>query len=211
MSRFGVTWWGKRWLRTLEQLGLTYPDSRMATGRTLASKDAVDLMNVETGELSAWVDVPRKSFGVVVSVEPFTEEQWRTFDAIVASRLGNLADLLDDRLPTGIDRQLEPHGLTLFPGDGEIDTSCPCRDKTKVCVHVIALQHAFAVNFDDDPYLLGVLRGRDRETMLTALRSAGPGHEDLPPVSVDGAVPIASLSVADFYTGRGSFDALLRP
>lgn len=210
MSRYGATWWGKRWLRTLEQLGLSYPDSRMARGRSLANKEAVDLMNIETGELSAWVDEPRKSFGVTVRVAPFTDERWRTFDTVTASRLGNLADLLDDRLPTGIDRQLEPHGLTLFPSDGEIDTSCPCRDKTKVCVHVIAVQHAFAVVFDDDPYLLPLLRGRDRETVLSSIRSSGPALDRLPELADLPGIPLDGLSAADFYEARGSIDLIVR-
>lgn len=210
MSRFGVTWWGKRWLRTLEQLGLSYPDSRMATGRGLAGKDAVDLMNVDTGELSAWVDQPRKSFGVTVRVTPYSDDDWRVFDTVVAQRLGNLADLLDDRLPTGIDRQLEPHGLSLFPSQTEIDTTCPCRDKTKVCVHVIALQHAFAVIFDDDPYLLPLLRGRDRDTLLSGVRAAGPDRQSLPELTVGVGVPVAELSVTDFYAARGSIDAIIR-
>lgn len=210
MNRFGATWWGKRWLRTLEQLGLSYPDHRMARGRTLVNKEAVDLMNIETGELSAWVDEPRKSFGVTVTVTPYTTEQWRIFDAVIAERLGNLADLLDDRLPAGVDRQLEPHGLSLFPADAEIDTACPCSDRSKVCVHVIALQHAFAVIFDDDPYLLPLLRGRDRETLLAEVRSAGPDRHRLPELTVHPGVDIASLSVDDFYEARGSIDVIVR-
>lgn len=210
MNRFGVTWWGKRWLRTLEQLGLSYPDNRMSRGRTLVSREAVDLMNIETGELSAWVDQPRKSFGVTVRIEPYTDQQWRVFDTVIASRLGNLADLLDDRLPTGVDRQLEPHGLSLFPADDEIDTTCPCSDRTKVCVHVIAVQHAFAVIFDDDPYLLPLLRGRDRETLLTEVRAAGPDRDRLPELTVHPGIPVTGLSAADFYQARGSIDVIVR-
>lgn len=209
MSRFGATWWGKRWLRTLEQLGLSYPDSRMATGRSLANREAVDLMTVETGELSAWVDQPRKSFGVTISLTPYTDAQWRMFDSVVAQRLGNIADLLDDRLPTGVDRQLEPHGLSLFPTDDEIDTGCPCRDRTKVCVHVIALQHVFATNFDDDPFLLPLLRGRDRHALLAGVRSAGPEGDRLPELTVHPGVPVANLSVDDFYRARGGIDVLV--
>ena len=210
MSRFGATWWGKRWLRSLEQLGLTYPDNRMSTARSLVNKEAVDLLNVETGELSAWVDQPRKSFGVTVTVAPFSDEQWRTFDSAVAARLSNLADLLDDRLPAGIDRQLEPHGLTLFPGDADIDSSCPCRDRTRVCVHVIALQHAFAVLFDDDPFLLPLLRGRDREALLSGVRAAGPDRAHLPRLPAGEAVPLSAIDTGAYYTARGNIDAVLR-
>lgn len=210
MSRFGATWWGKRWLRTLEQLGLTYPDSRMSRARSLVTKEAVDLLHVETGELSAWVDQPRKSFGVSVTIAPFSQDRWHVFDSTVAARLSNLAELLDDRLPADIDRQLEPAGLTLFPADSEIDSSCPCRDRTRVCVHVIAIQHAFAVLFDDDPYLLPLLRGRDRAELLAAVRAAGPARTGLPEVTEGEAVPLSAITTDDFYLARGNIDTIVR-
>ncbi|MGH8794903.1 MAG: hypothetical protein ACRDXX_19960 [Stackebrandtia sp.] len=207
MSSFGSTWWGKRWLRTLEQLGLTYPDNRISRARTLVNKEAVDLVTAEPGELSAWVDEPRKSFGVVVRLPVYSEHDWEVFDECVAARLGNFAELLDDRLPTAIDRQLEPFGLSLFPAEGELKVECPCKDRREVCVHVIAVQHAFADLLDDDPFLLCVLRGRDRLALLDGLRSARKPAAAAP--ALDEAVPIATIPAESFYAAKGSLDAAL--
>lgn len=207
--RYGRTWWGKRWLRTLEQLGLTYPDNRIVRARTLVKNDAVDLMHTEPGELSAWVDVPRKSFGVSINLPVFSTAQWEVFDRVTASQLGNLADLLDDRLPASIDKQLAPSGMSLFPADGELATDCPCSDRSAVCVHVIAVQHAFAAEFDDDPFLLPLLRGREREEFIAGIRAARSDRAPVP-IPPDAGIPIEDLPVAEFFTASGDLDTLAR-
>jgi uncharacterized Zn finger protein len=195
---FGRTWWGKRWLRTLEQLGLSYPNSRLAKARSLVGNDAVDLLHIEPGELSAWVDQPRRSFGVTISLPTFTDQQWRDNDRATAARLGNLAALHDDRLPPSIDNQLSQVEVRLFPGDGELTAACPCTDRRPPCVHVIAVQHAFTVRFDDDPYLLPLLRGRNRADYLAGVRAARPS---LRSCAVNpGGLAIDSLPVQDFFT-----------
>ena len=200
------TWWAKRWLRTLEQLGLTYPDSRLGKARSMVRNEAVDLLNVEPGELSAWVDVPRKSFGVTVTLPVYDPAQWQRFDETIAARLGNLADLLDDRLPTTIDKQLAGAGLSLFPADGELATSCPCRDRSATCLHVIAVQHAFALEFDEDPFLLPLLRGRDHAAFIAGIRAHRPDPRDV--LVPDTGIAIGSLPGERFYTASGDLDAV---
>lgn len=203
---YGRTWWGKRWLRTLEALGLQYPDNRMSKGRTLVNKDAVDLLHVEPGELSAWVDEPRKSFGVSMQLPVFTSGQWRAFEEVMVSRLRNLAELMDDMLPTNIDRQLETTGLALFPSGDELTVRCPCSDRSRSCVHVIAMVHGFATEFDDDPFLLPYLRGRDRDALLSGIRDARPA---ISAATVhDASIPIDSLPYTEFFDGAQGLDSM---
>ncbi|MFD0558712.1 hypothetical protein FB566_4665 [Stackebrandtia endophytica] len=192
-ARFGQSWWGKQWLRTLEELGLRYPDGRLPKARSLATNGHVDLLQVTAGELSAWVDQPRKSFEAVVRVREFTEAEWLRVYETLAAQWRNLAELREDRLPADIDRQLGHIGLTLFPTRADLTTSCPCRDRTDVCLHIIALQHAFTVWFDEDPFLLPLLRGRDRDCLLTQLRDRTaeqvvpePAPVTRPPAAVEG-------------------------
>lgn len=205
---FGRTWWGKQWLRVLEQLGLTYPDNRLAKARTLVRNGDVDLLHSEAGELSAWVDEPRKSFGVTIQVATFDEAQWKIFDTTVAARLGNIAELADDRLPTAIDKQLAGSGVSLFPTDADLITHCPCRDRSATCVHIIAVQHVFAVELDDDPYLLPLLRGRDREQFIAGIRSARPQVDHLE--LIDNGLSIDDLPIETYFEAPGSIDAAMR-
>ncbi|MEV0649518.1 hypothetical protein AB0I28_30105 [Phytomonospora sp. NPDC050363] len=201
------TWWAKRWPRTLEPLGLSYPDNRIVRARTLLRGGALDDLIVEPGELTAWVDLPGRTFGVTVRVAVLDEPQWTLAEQALAGRVSCLADLLDDRLPEDVDRLLDPVGLALFPRDGELTTECPCPSKSPVCVHVIAVQHGFAARFDDDPFLLPLLRGRERRALLAGVRSAMSASEFPAPAPPLG-VAVASLPPDGFYAVEGARETL---
>lgn len=192
------TWWAKRWPRTLEPLGLVYPDNRIVRGRRLARD--VDDMIVSPGEITAWVDQPRRTFGVTITVTAFTDAQWANAFGAMAARPHSLADLIDDRLPENVDRALAEVGPSLFPEDGELSAECPCSDRSAACAHVIAVHHAFAERFEDDPFLLPLLRGLERRPLLDGVRSAMTATAP-PPSGPAVAMPLASVDPAAFLTG----------
>lgn len=206
MSRFGQTWWGKRWLRTLEQLGLRYPDTRLPKGRSMVRSGDVDLMHVEPGAMSTWVDQAAKSFEVTVGIPVFGDDQWEIFVRVLSAQWRNLVELSQGRLPTDVDRQLEGHGLSLFPADSELTTACICPSQSAVCVHVIAAQHAFTVWLDEDPFLLLILRGTQPDSLLERLRTA-IAEQSLPPTEL-ALEPIGDGT--DFFTAGSSLAQLER-
>lgn len=183
-----MTWWSKRWPRALEALGLSYPDNRLVRARTLIRSGAVDDLLVSPGEITAWVDYPRKTYGVTLRLPILDAAAWAAESRRVASRLGALAALLDDRLPEDM--------LPLFPGAGELTVECPCgRD---LCVHVVAVHLAFADLFEGDPFLLPLLRGRGREELLAGVREAmAPAPIVVPPVGI----ALGEVDFTGFYDG----------
>ena len=201
------TWWGKRWPRTLEPLGLSYPDSRIVRARALIRAGAVDDLLVAPGEFTAWVDQPGKAFGVTVRVPVFDEPQWTTAAQTLAGRVSSLADLLDDRLPEDVDKVLGTVGLALFPREGELSIECPCSAKG-LCVHVITVHNAFADRFDDDPFLLPLLRGGDRAKLLADVRAAMSAVAPPVPPPPTG-IAAAALSPQGFYAVEGAREALI--
>lgn len=201
------TWWGKRWPRTLEPLGLSYPDSRIVRARALIRAGAVDDLLVEPGEINAWVDQPGKTFGVTIRIPVFDETQWTDAAGALAGRARCLADLLDDRLPEDVDKALGTVGLALFPRDGELTVECPCSARG-LCVHVITVQHAFADRFDDDPFLLPLLRGGERSKLLAGVRAAMSATA-LPAPPPPTGVAAESLSAEGFYAVEGAREALI--
>ncbi|GIG66625.1 SWIM zinc finger family protein [Phytomonospora endophytica] len=200
------TWWGKRWPRTLEALGLSYPDSRIVRARALIRSGAVDDLLVEPGSITAWIDQPGRAYGVTIRIPPLGEAQWTVAAGALAGRTRSLADLLDDRLPEDVDRVLATVGLSLFPRDGELSIECPCSARG-LCVHVITVSHAFADRFDDDPFLLPFLRGGDRARLLSDVRAAMSSIAPPPPPAPVG-VAAGSLSAKGFYAVEDARDAL---
>ncbi|GAA4899647.1 hypothetical protein LX16_0724 [Stackebrandtia albiflava] len=207
VAKFGRSWWGKSWLRTLEQLGLRYPDSRLPKARSLVTAGDVDMLHVAPGELSAWVDQPPRTFGVTVRLPVFTASRWDDVTEALGRQWRNLAELREDRLPSDVDRQLAATvGATLFPAPGELTAECPCRDRGRICLHVIAVQHGFAVCFDDDPFLLVNLRGGDRDTLLEGVRRHIAAAT--PPEAEPGFGPLPDSSPEEFYRAGDGLAAL---
>jgi len=62
-------------------------------------------------------------------------------------------------------------GTHLFPAaQDDLITDCTCPDWANPCKHVAAVYYLLGERFDDDPYLLFLLRGRSREAIGHALR-----------------------------------------
>jgi uncharacterized Zn finger protein len=53
-SRFGLTWWGRRWIAALEALGAVYAN-RLPRGRTYARGGRVTDLVVTPGQVTASV------------------------------------------------------------------------------------------------------------------------------------------------------------
>jgi len=54
ITRFGLTWWGQRWIGSLEALGAAYAN-RLPRGRTYARKGTVSELVVAAGKVTARV------------------------------------------------------------------------------------------------------------------------------------------------------------
>ncbi|HZA00181.1 MAG TPA: hypothetical protein VE575_15580, partial [Acidimicrobiales bacterium] len=81
-TRFGLTWWGRRWISSLEALGAAYAN-RLPRGRTYARRGAVRRLEVAPGSVTARVDGRRPlPYRVMLRLPVFTDEQW---DAVVAA------------------------------------------------------------------------------------------------------------------------------
>lgn len=207
-TRYGLTWWGRRWIGSLEALGAAYAN-RLPRGRTYARRGAVRRLEVGAGSVTARVDGSRAlPYRVMLRIPTFSESQWDAIVAALAGQVRHAAALLDGRMPDDIDDVLASScGLSLFPHAGELRTACSCPDHANPCKHVAALHYVLAQAFDADPFLLPALRGRDRGALLAALRSARAG--DRLPVDVarpdDGneGVPLSGLSAATLYTASG--------
>ena len=167
---FGATWWGKAWVDALEQRARLDPN-RLPRGRTYARTGAVGELEVRAGEIVAAVQGSRaKPYKVTVRVRTYSDKEWDRTLAALASQVGHIAALLDGEMPPEVADDLAAVKIDLLPVAGEVQPRCSCPDWADPCKHSAAVCYLVADTLDADPFLLFLMRGRDRDTLLAGLR-----------------------------------------
>ena len=213
-TRFGLTWWGRRWIEALESLGAVYAN-RLPRGRTYARKGTVQDLTVDAGAVTARVQGSRaRPYRVQLQLPAFDEDTWEAITTALASRVRLSADLLDATMPEDIDEVLGECGVSLFPTARELTTRCSCPDVANPCKHVAAVHYVLAQTFDADPFLLTTLRGRDRDALLAGLRArrAGTAVTEASADTTEEPLRADTLHARQLYRATGSLaDIEVRP
>ncbi len=160
-KKFGLTWWGRKWIEAVECEGT---EQRMARGRAYARADRVFGMDVRPGVVKAKVEGSLGDYVVKINVEKFSEKQW----AGIIERIREspaLGVVLNNQLPEDIE---EVCGVDLIPSDLEADCSCP--DWENPCKHIAAAYYVLADEIDKAPAILFKLRGIEKNDLLAGLQ-----------------------------------------
>ncbi|MFI8189457.1 SWF or SNF family helicase [Streptomyces sp. NPDC085946] len=191
---FAGSWWGRAWLRALEEAALD--GEQVRTGRRLARAGAVGAVTVRPGRITAVVtDRDGTAYRADVLLEELSGAQWDRFVAVAAERAGHVAALLDREMPPHLVEDAADAGADLLPGPGELEPECDC-GAWDHCGHTAALCYRMARLLDQDPFVLFLLRGRDEDALLEALRARrGPSGEASRPQGVDAAEAYAAGAV----------------
>ncbi|MGH8904766.1 MAG: SWIM zinc finger family protein, partial [Egibacteraceae bacterium] len=209
-TRFGLTWWGRRWIAALEALGAVYAN-RLPRGRTYARSGRVADLVVTPGQVTATVEGSRaRPYRVKIRLPVFDDATWERVTAALAAQLRHAAALLDGQMPEDVDDALDACGVSLFPRPRELETSCSCPDHANPCKHVAAVHYVLAQTFDADPFLLPTLRGRDQTALLAGLRAARSGAPEpaAAPDTDSETVPLTRLTARELFTARGDLAAV---
>ncbi|MFI2204827.1 SWF or SNF family helicase [Streptomyces sp. NPDC020192] len=171
---FARSWWGRAWLRALEDAALDR--AAVKAGRRLARAGGVGAMTVRPGRVTAVVREPGgAAHRADVLVPELSEEEWARFLDAAVEQSGHMAALLDRELPPHLVEDAAVSGIELLPGLGDLEPACDCGTWDH-CGHTAALCHQVARLLDEDPFLLLLLRGRERDVFLAELqvRSTAP-------------------------------------
>jgi uncharacterized Zn finger protein len=162
-------WWSRRFIDVLESYGL---GARMERGRRYARGGKVLSLAVGAGKLEARVQGSRRTpYRVTLRAAVPTAAQWRSIEAVFATRLGWAARLLAAEVPADLEEGFQQAGVALFPQRwDDLEARCGCPDQEVPCKHIAAALYVFAQRLDDDPWLLLAWRGRQREVLLERLR-----------------------------------------
>jgi uncharacterized Zn finger protein len=208
----GEQWWSRRFIAVLESYGMS---SRLQRGRSYARKGQVLEFTLATGTVTARVQGSRRTpYRVSLAVKPLTAAQWQSVESLLASQALFRARLLAGEMPAEIESVFDSCGTPLFPSSArDLAMDCNCPDWEVPCKHLAAVCYVLAESFDDDPFAMLALRGKDRMSLLAALRQHGPAvspRADSAP-RAGGATPALALladvtgvpleeSLADFWS-----------
>ncbi len=190
------TWWSERFLTVLEQIGV---GGRMARGRSYARQGQIVSLEVTAGAAVAHVQGTRpRPYAVRVGVPTFGKAEWGLVADALAADASLAATLLAGEMPREIEDAFAAAGLSLFPANArDLALDCSCPDPVVPCKHLAAVCYVLAERFDADPFAMLALRGRDRETLLSELRSRRAAAS---PAGPAGVPPLADVLDA-FWSG----------
>jgi uncharacterized Zn finger protein len=166
----GESWWSQRFLAVLESLAL---GSRLSRGRSYARTGQVLTLSVAPGVVTASVQGSRPDpYAVRIGLPRLDEPTWHAVESAMAAQAIYSARLLAGEMPHGIEEVFGQVGAALFPARAaDLAMSCSCPDFQVPCKHLAATFYLLAEAFDTDPFQILLWRGRDRASLLEALRA----------------------------------------
>ncbi len=159
-GEIGETWWSHRFLEVLYKFQI---GARLDRGRRYARKGQVISIDVEKGLVKAEVQGSAvRPYSVKIRFKPLKDRDWKRVEKTIGSKAVFMAKLLSGEMPKNIEEAFGECSLSLFPSKlSEIETDCSCPDWSNPCKHIAAIYFILAERFDEDPFLLFKLRGRN--------------------------------------------------
>ncbi|WP_052721136.1 hypothetical protein [Actinoplanes rectilineatus] len=106
-----------------------------------------------------------------IAVRSFGAADWSRVEKALVAEARFVADLLDGRMPAGIEAVFAEAGLGLLPLSlDEVAMDCTCERWPMPCIHLAAMCYALARTFESDPFEVFTWRGRQRDELLMRLR-----------------------------------------
>ncbi|MFG2115719.1 SWF or SNF family helicase [Streptomyces sp. NPDC048718] len=165
---FARTWWGRAWLRALEDTALD--GKQLKAGRQHARAGTVGAVSVRPGRITAVVQGrDGTAHRSDVLVQELSGEEWDRLVDLAVDSAGHIAALLDRELPPHLVEDAAAAGLELLPGIGDLEPECTC-GAWDHCPHTAALCYQVARLLDEDPFILLLLRGRGERALVAALQ-----------------------------------------
>ncbi|WP_433789983.1 hypothetical protein [Actinoplanes sp. CA-252034] len=106
-----------------------------------------------------------------IAARAFGASEWARVETTLVAEARYVADLLDGRMPPGIEAMFAAAGLSLLPLSlDEVAMDCTCERWPMPCAHLAATCYALARAFESDPFEVFTWRGRPRDELLMRLR-----------------------------------------
>ncbi len=194
---FSATWWGQKWIQTLESFPVS---ARLERGRTYARSGQVAELRIENGTVTARVQGSRRNaYRVTISLPHWPKEKWSMAAGRLREKPWLTAQLLANEMPEDIESIFGALGLPIFPRrQSDLRSDCSCPDWSNPCKHIAAVYYLIAEALDRDPFILFALHGMDRDELMAAFQGvdAASEHNQRPSAAIEKPLP---LNAAEFW------------
>jgi uncharacterized Zn finger protein len=197
-GQIGESWWADKWIKALEPL---LDAGRLRRGRSYARGGQVLNLDVGPGVVTSRVQGSRATpYKVKIAVKMLTATEWSKVVDALAGQAIFAAKLLAGEMPRDVETAFLAAHVSLFPTQrADLETHCSCPDYANPCKHVAAVYYLLGERFDEDPFLIFQLRGRDKELLLAELRQRRSADdlalaEDASPYEI---VPVPAEEIAE--------------
>ncbi|GHT40224.1 helicase [Bacteroidia bacterium] len=152
-EKFGKTWWGEHWLRSLENVDY---DNRLPRGASYARSGHVKSIKIDGNQIVAKVAGSRPTpYKVTIIVPPFFDEQVEHLMAKIIERPALISKLLNRELDPAILTIAEELGLKVFPKQWtDFKMQCSCPDWAVPCKHLAAVIYMLSREIDNNPFMV---------------------------------------------------------
>ncbi|MER7047098.1 SWF or SNF family helicase [Streptomyces jumonjinensis] len=208
---FAGTWWGRTWIKALEDTALD--GEQLRKGRGQARAGAVGAVSVRPGRITAVVrDGDGTGQRCDVLLTELTDTAWNRFTEMAVDRAGHIAALLDREMPPHLVEDAATAGVELLPGIGDLEPECGC-GAWDLCPHTAALCYEVARLLDRDPFVLLLMRGRGERRLLDELqrRSVARAAEATAGVTADDGGRTAGVRADEAFAAGRRLPALPAP
>jgi uncharacterized Zn finger protein len=153
VEKFGKTWWGEHWLRSLENVDY---DNRLPRGASYARSGQVKDIKIKENQIIAKVQGTRPTpYKVTVIVPPFFEEDIERLMENIIERPALISKLLNRELDPEILTVAEQLGLKVFPHQWtDFKMQCSCPDWAVPCKHLASVIYMISREIDNNPFLV---------------------------------------------------------
>jgi len=163
--QIATTFWGKAWCDHLE----TYSDyaNRLPRGRSYVRNGSVLDLQISEGKVISQVS-GSDLYRIHIQIRSLDPKKWKKIINTCAGKIDSLIELLQGKLSQSVMEILTDRDQGMFPSPQQISLKCSCPDYAGMCKHVAATLYGVGSRLDHKPELLFVLRGVEKEDLLTA-------------------------------------------
>lgn len=199
-----ATWWGKAWVRGLEEAA--YDERDLKRGRTLSRAGNVGEVMLEPGRMVASVGDDAGLWTAVLTLPTLDAAGRDALVEVITAESGRIASLLDGDLPHTLVEHAEESGVELLPFGSEWEATCTCDAWLDPCPHALALLYRVTWLVDTEPLVLLHLRGLPRAEILARLH-----HRSVESIESDEADPSIEVAVDAALRARRILETLSEP